>query len=112
MIKNLEKPIVFGARQYTGIKELGIDPEHGGLTVNLYTTPPAEQRGGFFTSIPISPASHRKKYKRDNVCFRDDGKALFVWDDWGKFYIIQADREVLDLLVADLTFNDVREITR
>jgi hypothetical protein len=41
---------------------------------------------GFFTVIPISPLSHRKKYKT-KTCYRlerlDDSVIFTLFDDWG-----------------------------
>ena len=58
------------------------------------------ERGNYFTALPISPSEYRADHKT-KCAYQDAGKALIIYDDWGKPYSIEADRDVLDALCEE-----------
>lgn len=116
MIRDREVFVVWKGHEYVGIQQLGFS-EGGSLIVSLWTTPPAAQRGSYFTGIPISPKEWRTNpenryldtrfWPKGRCEFKDHGRYLSIRDDWREVYEIAAPREILDLLVQDLVDNAV-----
>lgn len=109
MLTNTEHQIKFKGRDYFGIRELGFD-SNGHFIVSLWRHPPPEPRGGYFTSLPISPRDYRANVHKTKAAFRDHGEVIVVYDDWGTPFEFEAERDVLDALLADCKANDLDEV--
>ncbi|AVQ81702.1 hypothetical protein [Variovorax sp. PMC12] len=91
--------IKWQGRQYFEAKELGFSTT-GKFIVSLFTTEPAEMRGGYFTAVPISDAGYRAKYKT-KAAVQDNGDELIIYCDWGRSHRLGASREVIEQLIDD-----------
>lgn len=78
-----DKPVRFEGREYFGAKRIGFE-EHGSFILDLFTTPPPEPRGGYFTVLPISPKHYRQTVHKTQAGYRDDSDSLVVFCDWGQ----------------------------
>lgn len=117
MIKDLEVPILFEGRQYTGIKELRCSPT-GGVIVSLWTTPfvaEGEQRGSYFTVIPVSG----KDYRKDNptkcgysILEMGANTMITIYTDYGQAHkIVINDPELASILESDLNDNEIPKVS-
>jgi protein subunit release factor B len=104
MIKT-ESPIKWEGRQYFEARRLGFS-EDGGFVVSLFTTEPAEHRGGYSTTVPISPASYRAKHKT-KAAVEDKGNELIIYCDWGNAHRLGASREVIESLLTEAEAHDI-----
>ncbi len=100
--------ISFDGQKYCGIKELGFSvlpgktDEH--FIVNLHTSPvsPTDSvRGGYFTCIPISPLSYRRKSPTSVSYFRSGLNRMMISNDWGHPYNIVSTKTIIDELVME-----------
>jgi len=104
VIQTDNSPIEWGGRQYFEARELGFS-EHG-FVVSLFTTKPDEHRGSYFTCVPISPLTYRKKYPT-KAAVRDWGTELIIYCDWGRSHRIKTSRSTIEKLLADADANEI-----
>ncbi len=97
--------IKWEGRDFYGGQEIGFTPD-GGFVLHLYTTEPAEMRGTYFTSLPISPASYRKKHAT-KVAVRDRGDSISIYCDWGREHRLGAPRSILEKILAQAASHGV-----
>jgi hypothetical protein len=113
-VKNVETSFRFQAgteraHEFTGICELGFST-HGSFVVHAWTTPPGSPRGSYFTSVPISPLSYRRKY-RTCAAFDRLGGELVVYCDYGKPYTVAASLDVIDALERECVANEIPHVS-
>lgn len=112
-VKNVETP--FGchvdhdcAHRFTGIRELGFNAR-GAFVIDAHTTPAVPAggpRGGYFTSIPLSPIEYRR-LRPTQAAFARAADRLTIYDDWGCPHHIEAPAEIIDALVAECIANEI-----
>lgn len=83
LAEEAKKLIIWEGERYFGIEQFD------GIVVDLYTT--ENKEGGYFTSLPISPLSYRKKSPtKARVIFQPKKENGFVvidiYNDWGSMY--------------------------
>jgi hypothetical protein len=98
--KDDSEKIVYNDKVFSGIEQLGFT-EDGTFIVDIWTTPVADRRGGFFTVLPISPLGHRKEHKTKTKFVRPSSDLLVIHDDWGRIYTIVSEPYVIDHLVDE-----------
>jgi len=103
-----ETPVTFRGRTFCGIRELGFNAR-GAFIVALWTTPPPHPRGGYMTSLAISPTEWRRRNPKalSRCGVIDAGGEIVVLDDWGEPHPIKAPRPVLDRLRRECAANDI-----
>jgi len=108
VIQTDDSHIKWEGRQYFEARELGFSLD-GGCIVSLFTTEPAEHRGGYFTAIPISPPAYREKHPTKAAVY-DNGNELVVYCDWGRSHRIGASRKVIERLLVDAADNKIPQL--
>jgi hypothetical protein len=91
-----------------GIVELGFN-ERGTFIVDGYRYPkawPDGLRGGYLTTLPISPVEYRRAHGPGTDYPVKSGYSLHadrlvIFDDWGKEHIIYGPADVLGVLARD-----------
>jgi hypothetical protein len=100
MTTSTSKPLKCRNEQFYGAHEIGFN-ERGSFVLSLFNYPPPhDERGNYFTALPISPSEYRANHKT-KCAYQDAGEALIIYDDWGKPYRIEADRDLLDALCSE-----------
>jgi len=106
MLTNLEVPVKWQGRTYVGIDRLGFN-ENEVFIVALWTTPPGTPRGSYFTSLPISDKRYRRTVHTTKTKVVDGGKWIEIFDDWGVSHKIEANKEVLRILLRECDENEI-----
>ena len=92
--------ITWRGNRYYGADRLGFT-DKGQFVVSLFTyREPHDQRGNYFTVIPISGDEYRATDKT-KAAVRDDGDALTVFCDWGDAHRIEMPRSAVESLIAE-----------
>lgn len=100
--------VVYNGQIYKGIEEIGFN-HRDSFVLDLWTTDPADMRGGFFASIPISSVEYRRT--RPTKCgYRQNGETLSLFDDGGVRYLIKTNLSVIETLVQECIANEIPEV--
>jgi len=94
-----DKVIAKDGRRFYGADRVGFT-EDGMFVFSAWTTPPGDQRGSFFTTIPISDREYRAKRQTKTAVFLGAG-FIDIFDDWGTPTRICAETAMLDTLFAE-----------
>jgi len=89
----------YHSRTFEGIREIGF-ADTGEFCLDLWTTPPAEMRGGYCSTISISSKSYRDQNGTDAKA-ELLGSGIVIYDDWGNATRINADDNVIAALWAE-----------
>lgn len=115
-IKNVDVPfrchVHHGAAQeFVGISELGFNAR-GTFVVDAHTTardPEDGRRGGYLTSVPISPLDYRRENPTRAAFTRETKTRLVVYDDYGHPHRFEAPHEIIHALAVECAANELPE---